>query len=411
MRRREDGRALDDPPLRRHGHSLGPAHGLVGNVLALRQRLAAARERPLERESAGALAARAVVEDGLANWANHAEGPISSGARELLASSSRRPTTSTRSCSWRRRARLAGGAARRREGLRHLPRHGRQRLRAAEDVRAHGRRALARPSAAFRGPRARAGGAARGDARAEALFAMDWRRRSRALRCRLPGRPRPLPDPRHMGVSDRELEFRPMVPDDLRAAARVARAPARHVAGGAITGRTRASWPTTCLRSRGAIPPITTSSYSKAGPIGMVQTYLVADYPEHAALMGISDCGNGRRRHPHRRGGAHRTRASARRSCAGSSTTSCSRGRDDVTCIADPDARESRVTSRVREGGLPRRAGRSSTRRTGRRAQSSGETARAPRARRGRRRGRPAPSARGSAGSADGARPRPARRS
>ncbi|MGH3143434.1 MAG: lanthionine synthetase C family protein [Gaiellales bacterium] len=55
------------------GRSLGPAHGLVGNVFALRRRLPAEQRKQLERESAATLAARAVVEDGLANWANHAE--------------------------------------------------------------------------------------------------------------------------------------------------------------------------------------------------------------------------------------------------------------------------------------------------------------------------------------------------
>ncbi len=47
---------------------LGPAHGLVGNVLALRQRLPDAERAALERDTAAALAHAAVVEDGLANW-------------------------------------------------------------------------------------------------------------------------------------------------------------------------------------------------------------------------------------------------------------------------------------------------------------------------------------------------------
>jgi len=42
--------------------SLGPAHGLVGNVLALRP------DERLERETADVLARLAVIEDGLANW-------------------------------------------------------------------------------------------------------------------------------------------------------------------------------------------------------------------------------------------------------------------------------------------------------------------------------------------------------
>jgi lantibiotic modifying enzyme len=46
---------------------LGPAHGLVGNVAALLQ---GGRDEQLERETAAVLAARAVHEDGAANWPN-----------------------------------------------------------------------------------------------------------------------------------------------------------------------------------------------------------------------------------------------------------------------------------------------------------------------------------------------------
>jgi lantibiotic modifying enzyme len=48
---------------------LGPAHGVVGNVLALRPLLAAARREALERDTNAVLARTAVTEDGLANWA------------------------------------------------------------------------------------------------------------------------------------------------------------------------------------------------------------------------------------------------------------------------------------------------------------------------------------------------------
>ncbi len=51
---------------------LGPAHGLVGNVLALRQRLPDAERATLERDTAAALARAAAVEDGLANWGEQA---------------------------------------------------------------------------------------------------------------------------------------------------------------------------------------------------------------------------------------------------------------------------------------------------------------------------------------------------
>jgi hypothetical protein len=53
------------------GRSLGPAHGLVGNVVALRQRLPDTQREQLERDSAAALAARVSRENGLANWAGH----------------------------------------------------------------------------------------------------------------------------------------------------------------------------------------------------------------------------------------------------------------------------------------------------------------------------------------------------
>jgi hypothetical protein len=53
------------------GQSLGPAHGLVGNVLALRQRLPVEQRARLEQESAAALADRVVIDNGLANWLGH----------------------------------------------------------------------------------------------------------------------------------------------------------------------------------------------------------------------------------------------------------------------------------------------------------------------------------------------------
>jgi hypothetical protein len=47
---------------------LGPPHGLVGNVLALRPALDDEQRKQLDRESAEVLARTAVREDGLANW-------------------------------------------------------------------------------------------------------------------------------------------------------------------------------------------------------------------------------------------------------------------------------------------------------------------------------------------------------
>jgi lantibiotic modifying enzyme len=48
--------------------SLTPPHGLVGNVAALRPALDDTRREQLERETADALAQRAVIENGLGNW-------------------------------------------------------------------------------------------------------------------------------------------------------------------------------------------------------------------------------------------------------------------------------------------------------------------------------------------------------
>ena len=94
-------RPLDDPPLRRRtGRSLGPAHGLVGNVLALRQRLRGAEESRWNGSRRPRSPRRAVVEDGLANWANQRRwrSPVVFGSSRHR--HRRRPTTSTRSCSW-----------------------------------------------------------------------------------------------------------------------------------------------------------------------------------------------------------------------------------------------------------------------------------------------------------------------
>jgi hypothetical protein len=49
-------------------HILGPAHGFVGNVLALCQGLDASRRAVLEQDANDVLARYAVLEDGLANW-------------------------------------------------------------------------------------------------------------------------------------------------------------------------------------------------------------------------------------------------------------------------------------------------------------------------------------------------------
>jgi lantibiotic modifying enzyme len=72
LRRRDDDGLWTANLYGESGRSLGPVHGLVGNVLALRQRLPTAQREQLERESGGVLAARAVSENGMANWPSRA---------------------------------------------------------------------------------------------------------------------------------------------------------------------------------------------------------------------------------------------------------------------------------------------------------------------------------------------------
>jgi lantibiotic modifying enzyme len=62
---------------------IGPAHGLVGNVLALRQGLDASRREVLERETSAVLARTAVVENGLATWPNHGGKGLESNDGEI----------------------------------------------------------------------------------------------------------------------------------------------------------------------------------------------------------------------------------------------------------------------------------------------------------------------------------------
>jgi hypothetical protein len=64
---------------RLHGEvsrGLGPAHGLVGNVLALLGGIGAERRDQLARETAALLGREAVLENGLANWPMHAGGDL-----------------------------------------------------------------------------------------------------------------------------------------------------------------------------------------------------------------------------------------------------------------------------------------------------------------------------------------------
>ena len=62
---------------------LGPVHGVVGNVLALRDALDSGRRDLLERETAAVLAREAVVENGLANWPTTAGGDLATEDGEI----------------------------------------------------------------------------------------------------------------------------------------------------------------------------------------------------------------------------------------------------------------------------------------------------------------------------------------
>lgn len=62
---------------------LGPAHGLVGNVQALRPLLDRERKAQLERDTNAILARAAFVEDGLANWAYVERPQLESAAGEI----------------------------------------------------------------------------------------------------------------------------------------------------------------------------------------------------------------------------------------------------------------------------------------------------------------------------------------
>jgi lantibiotic modifying enzyme len=71
---------------RLHGASykgIGTAHGLVGNVQALRPLLDAERRGQLERDTNALLARSAFVEDGLANWAYIERPELASAAGEI----------------------------------------------------------------------------------------------------------------------------------------------------------------------------------------------------------------------------------------------------------------------------------------------------------------------------------------
>ena len=124
------------------------SRGLGPPRRARRQRRGAGRDQETQPTSSrGLQSSKAAARTGRERWTRWRRTGVSSGATALPGSSCTQRSTSTRSAPFGRAARLGRGAARRREGRRHLPRHRRQRLCAPEDLRAHGRRALARAGA------------------------------------------------------------------------------------------------------------------------------------------------------------------------------------------------------------------------------------------------------------------------
>ena len=136
--------------------------------------------RPGERSGSAGLR-----EDGLANWPSGRAGRRPSslqwcdGAPGIVSATASVPGRGAPPV--RRELDLAGGPARDGEGIRHLSRHGRERLRVPQGLRAHRRRAVARAGAPVCDARARPGRAARD----RPLLAVDGRRGCRALRRRL----------------------------------------------------------------------------------------------------------------------------------------------------------------------------------------------------------------------------------
>jgi hypothetical protein len=129
----------------REERGLTPPHGLVGNVQALRPVLDAERRSELERDTNAVLLSRAVIEGGLANWPP-ARPPHAAGPRRADPSAVVRGRTGDRRLgvglhgrgapAGGRGAHVAHRAEEPRQGTGHLPRHGRERLRVPEGLRA-----------------------------------------------------------------------------------------------------------------------------------------------------------------------------------------------------------------------------------------------------------------------------------
>ncbi len=398
-------RALDDPPLRRDVSR--PRTALTASS-ATSSRCASGSRTQRERRWNGTRRqrwhARPLSRTGSPTGVRHC-----SGVRELLGSSSRRPTTWTRSCCLRlqsssgrrdrtatRRA-MASATARPGNGyalLKTFERTGDERwLQRARRFAVHALEQAERLAA---------------NARATALFAVDGRRRSRALRRRLPGCDSaryPILD----GDVSTAIEFRPMVADDLRLLHEWLRRPhalrwygdhgtyedvvAHYLP--AIEGRD----PDRSLHRRAR------RSGRRHGPD--VHRRRLPRLRQRS--IGIADSRHGRNRHRHRRGGAHRQGAGDR-----DPPPVRRRGRlrpagDDAPASPIPTSATSRRSVHSRKRAFMW-SGRSSTRTTGSRTRSCAGTAKGPRERRDRPQGLPAASVRESVGSADAARPLPARR-
>jgi hypothetical protein len=86
LRRRESDGLWTQQLYGSSSRGIGPAHGAVGNVLALLQGgelLPRDRHEAIARESAALLARTAVVEDGLANWPPYGDGVLPGGDGEI----------------------------------------------------------------------------------------------------------------------------------------------------------------------------------------------------------------------------------------------------------------------------------------------------------------------------------------
>ena len=178
---------------------VGAGHGLAGVLAMLARRPELLPHDRLIPGAVAALSATAVREDGLANWPPsvgeglvhhtghdpHAVVPRRAGVVASLAALAAR-AGARRAAARGRRADLDGGPAA--EGPGPVPRHRGQRLRAAEAVRPHGRRALARARAPVRDARRRPGRGGAEPVRARPAHALDRRPRHRDVPVPLPRR-------------------------------------------------------------------------------------------------------------------------------------------------------------------------------------------------------------------------------